>query len=151
MIVAVNDCKSPSYPYVKDSPITIDTVIYNTSTTMLLSGNVTVAKNAKNVKYRMKGFIWENGKWRPNYIMNDIGCHGMLLHLMCVATGVKYDRKNCMFLKGTYTFKDLDANSMQHLWASKMEYGRILWKPEVFNRQVGTFFCKEFETLTEPA
>ncbi|XP_050553062.1 uncharacterized protein LOC126911236 [Spodoptera frugiperda] len=145
-IASITDCAKPAKPYMKNPPV----VFQSTTNNSTLSGNITFFRDTKNMKIRVKSFIPRDGKWEQLYLINNLDCHGMVLHLICVTMNIKYDRKNCLYYKGSYVFENLDVNQLLHLWVSTAPYGHIMWRSETYSQQ-GTFSCKEFETVIEPA
>ncbi|PZC82623.1 hypothetical protein B5X24_HaOG210067 [Helicoverpa armigera] len=145
-IVSIEDCVNPSKPYVKDPPVVFNGVTRNNT----IDGNITFFRDTRYMKVRVKSFIMRNGKWKQVHIFNNIDCHGMVIHVICMMMNVKYDRKNCMYYKGSYSFENIDVNQLLHVWVSTAIYGHVLWRTETY-MQSGTFYCKEFDTISEPA
>uniref|UniRef100_A0A2A4J762 Uncharacterized protein n=1 Tax=Heliothis virescens TaxID=7102 RepID=A0A2A4J762_HELVI len=145
-IISIKDCIKPSKPYLGDPPVVFNGVIQNDT----LGGNITFLRDTRNMKVRVKSFMMRNGKWKQVYLFNNPDCHGMVLHVICMMMNVKYDRKTCMYFKGSYTFDNIDVNQLLHVWVSTAIYGRVLWRAETY-MQSGTFYCKEFDTTCEPA
>ncbi|KAJ8711507.1 hypothetical protein PYW07_008749 [Mythimna separata] len=149
-IVSVKDCVIHDRPFIKNLPMLFDPVVRNVHGKNMLSGNLTVLKDIKDVKIKVNSYSWKNDKWRQYQSFNNLDCHGTMLYFSFGALRIKYDRKRCMFFKGFYSFGNIDVNQMQHIWVSSMPYGRVLWRVDSYTNG-GLFVCKEFDTVTEPA
>uniref|UniRef100_A0A2A4J5L4 Uncharacterized protein n=1 Tax=Heliothis virescens TaxID=7102 RepID=A0A2A4J5L4_HELVI len=148
-VLSGRDCPDPSKPYIKNPSMVFYPTVHNVSGRTVIHGNFTVFRDTKDVKIKIRSYFWKFNKWVSSPILKQVDCHGSLLQITFSATNVKYDKKQCMFFKGAYAFKNLEFNYLQHIWASKLPYGRILWRLEVYSKD-GMYFCNDFDSLTVP-
>ncbi|KAJ8713162.1 hypothetical protein PYW08_008466 [Mythimna loreyi] len=97
-IASIKDCTDPAKPYMKNPPVTFQSSTRNGT----LSGNITFLRDTRNMKIRLRGFVLNDGKWEPVYLINNLDCHGLVLHLVCATMNIKYDRKECRYFKGAF-------------------------------------------------
>ncbi|KAF9810651.1 hypothetical protein SFRURICE_021104 [Spodoptera frugiperda] len=130
-IASITDCAKPAKPYMKNPPV----VFQSTTNNSTLSGNITFFRDTKNMKIRVKSFIPRDGKWEQLYLINNLDCHGMVLHLICVTMNIKYDRKNCLYYKGSFktsivNIRDCPNPGKQFVKNPSMVYDTLIIKDD---------------------
>ncbi|XP_052752124.1 uncharacterized protein LOC128200954 [Galleria mellonella] len=149
-LVSARRCVKPKSSYGNERTAIAYMEMYNTTKVInLLRGNITVMKEAKNIKAKAKYFRWENDKWKTNLVLRHDACGGIFIHILIAALGVPYNSKKCSVPVGTYVFKELDANKVAHMWTPSKEYGRALWRIEAFS-DGSLIDCWEFVEFAEP-
>nr|XP_021205478.2 uncharacterized protein LOC110385681 [Bombyx mori] len=147
--VRVGPCANPPLPLDPNPAALFNAEIVNlTKNIKVIRFNVTVLRESFSKQLKVKGYHWENGKWKIHSLVNNLACNIIFKTTVSVVTGMKFDKKTCKFFKGAYVF-DFDIDRIEHMWIKTQEYGRIMWRLESFS-SAGLINCWEYETLVEP-